>query len=262
MNTECKFIGYAEYTLAQAKTIVFKNGNRLINRGHIAKVKQGWLKRGAILPPIMVNTLSNVLTDGQHRLIAFIELMEAGLLPEGTTIKVMLVEIPLEEEMDVIIDLNCNSKNWSLDDYIHSYAQRGFDSYVKLEDWCKLHSLTCDKGKPKTRYGAATITGKGCALSLKNGTFECNDDDCVKGDSVHAEMLEIVDVFGLEGKGPWIESLAISWSAVRGQHDFKTWMKEFRAKRRSFKKLPMNNTKDWDNIFAQAHLAIDKKSED
>jgi hypothetical protein len=53
--------------------------------------------------------------------------------------------------------------------------------------------------------------------------------------------------------------LATSWIAVREQHDFRTWMKEFKSKKSTFLKMPKDNSKDWDNIFAQAHLGIDKK---
>lgn len=74
-------------------------------------------------------------------------------------------------------------------------------------------------------------------------------------------MLEIVELFDLKGKGQWIESLATSWVAVRNQHDFHSWMKELKAKKQRFLKLPKDNSKDWDSIFGQAHLAIDKKKE-
>jgi hypothetical protein len=37
-------------------------------------------------------------------------------------------------------------------------------------------------------------------------------------------------------------------------------MAEFKLKKQYFQRLPKDNSSDWENIFAQAHLAIDKKN--
>jgi hypothetical protein len=85
------------------------------------------------------------------------------------------------------------------------------------------------------------------------------EDEMQRAEMVHTELLGIVEMFGLKGRGMWIEALTISWIAVREQHDFETWMKTFKSKRSEFLKMPKDNSKDWNNIFAQAHLAIDMK---
>lgn len=233
--------------------------NRAYNHSHLEKIKKQCLTSMETMPPITVNVITNHVIDGQHRLKAFQTLVASGELNENTTIKVMFVEIPLEEEKQAIIDANTNSKNWSLDDYISSYAKAGVVAYVKLDEWCKSHPLASDNGKSKFRYGAAIITGKRCASQLKSGEFSFTENDLKRADEIHAEMLEIVEIFGLKGKGNWVECLAISWSEVRTQHDFRTWIKELKLKKGRLLKLPKDNSKDWDTIFAQVHLAIDKK---
>lgn len=233
--------------------------NRAYNHSHLEKIKKQCLNSMETMPPITVNTITNHVIDGQHRLKAFQTLVSSGELPTDALIKVMFVEIPLEEEKQAIIDANTNSKNWSLDDYIASYAKAGVVAYVKLEEWCKAHPLASDNGKAKFRYGAAIISGKRCSAQLKAGEFTCTDADLKKADEVHAEMLEIVEIFGLKGKGNWVESLATSWIEVRSQHEFRTWIKELKTKKARLLKLPKDNSKDWDAIFAQVHLAIDKK---
>lgn len=235
--------------------------NREYNHSHLGKIKKQCLASLEAMPPISVNTLTNNIIDGQHRTRAFIELIQEGQLPTDSKLKVMYLEIPLSEEKQAIIDANTNSKNWSIDDYILSYAKAGIVSYAKLDEWCKLHSLTSDEGKSKFRYGSAIIKGKRCNTELKSGTFTFTDDDLTRAEEIHAEMLEIVELFGLKGKGEWLESLATSWYSARGQHEFRVWMRELKAKKQRFLKLPKSNSKDWDNIFAQAHLAIDKKKD-
>lgn len=234
--------------------------NRAYNHAHLMKIQKQCLASLETMPPITINIVTNHIVDGQHRLKAFQTLVENGELPQDAKIKVMFVEIPVNEEKQAIIDANTNSKNWSLDDYIASYAKAGVSSYATLDQWCKAHALSSENGKSKFRYGAAIITGKRCANELKNGEFSFTSEELERADEIHAEMLEIVELFGLKGKGSWIESLATSWISVRKQHDFRLWMRELKAKKQRFLKLPKENSRDWDGIFAQVHLAIDKKS--
>ena len=254
-----RFIKFKFVTYRESLRFGFNQQNRAINHSHLAKIQKQCMESFDIMPPIIVNMLTGNLIDGQHRTKAYQLLVENGQLPKETKLKVMFVEIPIEEEKEAIINANCNVKTWTLDDYISSYAKAGIESYVALDEWCKAHSLSCDNGKSKFRYGAAIITGKRSASELKAGNFNFTDDQLEKADNVHAEMVEIVDMFGIKGKGPWLESLATSWTAVREQHDFRTWMRELKAKKRRFMNAPKDNSGDWDNIFAQVHLAIDKK---
>lgn len=245
------------------ETLVFGTNqqNRAYNNAHLEKIKKQCIKSLETIPPITINVITNNIVDGQHRLKAFQTLFENKQISNDSKIKVMFVEIPINEEKQEIIDANTNSKNWSLDDYIASYVKAGVVSYIKLNEWCKHHSLSNENGKSKFRYGAAIITGKRCSNELKHGEFSFNENEYKRADEVHAEMLEIVELFGMNGKGSWVESLAISWIEVRKQHDFRLWMKELKNKKQRLLKLPKDNSRDWDNIFAQIHLAIDKKNE-
>lgn len=233
--------------------------NRAYNHAHLERIKKQCIKSLDTMPPVTINVVTNHIVDGQHRLKAFQTLISDGKIPETSTIKVMFVNIPVNEEKQEIIDANTNSKNWSLDDYIHSYAKAGIATYVKLDEWCKSHSLASDNGKSKFRYGSAIITGRCCRPELRKGEFTFTEEEFNRADEVHAEMLEIIDILDLKGNGPWIESLAVSWVGVRKQHDFRLWIKELKAKKRRFLKSPKNNLGDWNKIFSQIHLAIDIK---
>lgn len=256
-----RFIDFTFVTYEETLKFGTNQENRTINHGHVEKMKKQCLKSLEIMPPITINVVTNHIIDGQHRLKAFQSLIESGKIGRDTKIKVMYVEVPIEEEKEQIIEAQVNSKSWSLDDYIASYAKAGIISYIKLDEWCKAHPLSNQNGKSKFRYGAAIITGKRCSSDLKNGEFSFTEEEFQRADEVHAEMLEIVELFGLKGKGAWIESLANSWMAVRNQHEFRSWMRELKNKKQRFLRLPKDNSRDWDNIFAQAHLAIDKKNE-
>ena len=256
-----KFIKFELVSYEGTQSFGSNQENRQYNHAHLDKIKKQFLTSFEVIPPITVNILTNHVIDGQHRLRAYQNLIADGILTPDNKIKVMWVEIPLDEEKEAIINANTNSKNWSLDDYIGSYIKAGVQPYVKLNEWCKLHTLTTENGKSKFRYGAAIISGKRCQVPLMNGDFNFTDEDLARAEEVHAEMLEIVELFQLKNKGYWIEALAVCWIPVRKKHDFKTWMREFKSKKTTYIKLPKTNSKEWNNIFAQAHLAIDKKKE-
>jgi hypothetical protein len=255
-----KFVSFDFVTYEKSLTFGTHPENRLYNYCHLDKIKKQMHKAFETMPPITVNVVTNHIIDGQHRHKGYQDLYSNGSLPSDTKLKVMFVEIPLEEEKQAIIDANTNSKNWSIEDYITSYVKANVVSYVKLEEWCKAHPLTSENGKAKFRYGATMITGKRCGNLLKTGRFTFTEEELHRADEIHAELLEIVTLFGLKGRGLWIESLAKSWIDVRSQHEFRTWMAEFKLKKQYFQRLPKDNSSDWENIFAQAHLAIDKKN--
>ena len=244
--------------------------NRALNHSHLQKIKVQCSNSFETMPPITINIITNNVIDGQHRLKAYQSLVSTGEMPKETKIKVMFVEIPVDEEKQAIVDANTNSKTWSLDDYIASYVKAGIVAYKKLEEWCESHSLCCNFTKNKEngeigkkysyRYAAAILKGKNCATDLKSASFNITDDDLKFGDEVHAEMVEISEIFK-KSSGSWVESLAISWCGIRKQHDFKTWLTEFKSKKNRYLKMPSDTKKEWDAIFAQAHMAIDKKSE-
>lgn len=264
-----KFIKFEMVSFDETKNYGKNQENRSINRGHLQKIKEQCLENFAMMPPITINTVTNHIIDGQHRLEAFRTLVSDGSLPKDSNIKVMFVEIPVDEEKDAIVDANTNSKNWALDDYISSYVKAGIVSYIQLQEWCKEHILCCRFTKEKEtgeqnktynyRYGAAILTGKRCSSELKSAKFTFTDADAKIGHDVHAEMLEIVELFNLKGNGAWIEALAVTWHSYRGMHSFKEWMRELKAKKNRFMKMPKDNSTEWEAIFNTAHGAIDKK---
>lgn len=264
-----KFLNFNLVSIEDTKNFGKNQENRAINHGHLQKIKAQCMANLEMMPPITINTVTNHVIDGQHRLKAFQSLVADEALPSDSKIKVMFVEIPVDEEKDAIVEANTNSKNWSLDDYIASYAKAGIVSYRALEEWCKEHVLCYKFSKDKEtgeqnkvynyRYGAAILTGKRCSNELKSASFTFSDEDVSLAHEVHSEMLEIIELFDLKGNGAWIESLAVTWHSYRNMHSFKEWMKELKLKRGRFMKMPKDNSKEWEAIFNTAHGAIDKK---
>lgn len=105
-------------------------GNRMINPGHVRKLKESFEKNGIIAgKPILVNKKMEIV-DGQHRFLALKELeME------------IQYEILDGDGIEQAIVLNTNQSNWKMSDYVQSFAQQGIDCYRKLQKFEDKYQL-------------------------------------------------------------------------------------------------------------------------
>ena len=260
MNAE-NLIGNEYLNATREFTNRFKSTkeNRQINHGHVSKIKEMMILHFKNFPPISVNKRTHHIVDGQHRLEAYQKLVDSGEFSSETTIPVMYCDIPEDEEHIAIIDANTTSKNWSLDDFMVSYAVEN-PEYKKLDVWAKSHSLCHDGKKSKFRYAAAILKGENSVKTLKSGKFCITNEDYKNVEAIHSELIEILEVLNKPDNGSFIESIALSWSKVRTLHPFKTWLKELKAKKYTLAKKPFSNKKDWDNIFSTISTAINIKT--
>ena len=249
-------IGYADVNLEKAKTFTLNSKNRTVVPNHLSRIKREMCECLWTMMPIVVNINTNNILDGQHRHKSYIDLMEAGELPKDYLLGVMYVSVPEEFELEAIERINNNDKSWTLGDFVKRHSDD--DSYNKLIQFCLSHSLTCDNNGPKIRYGSAMATGKSCTNILKRGEFYATDADFERAEQVHDEMLQIIEALGKEKRGSYLESLATTWIRFRDHYDFATWMNEFNTNKK-YSKMPSNNGKQWDTLFAIAHSSIEMK---
>lgn len=101
---------------------IFKRlpGNRGTQKSRVQKIESSIKKVGYISSPILVNEKFEII-DGQGRFEALKKL--------GKPIEFIEVE---NLGIDECISMNINMTNWSLDDYISSYAERGNENYRLL----------------------------------------------------------------------------------------------------------------------------------
>lgn len=213
--------------------------------------------------PVVVNPRTNYIMDGQNRIEAFKKAYEKGDIDDKARILVGFWEVePGAAENTLIIDLNTKTKNWSMDDYINSYAQ-DIPCYAGLVEFCQTHSLchvTTSKGeRNKPRYAAAIITGKGCQSKLKAGTFSFTEEQFKAADTIHKELLEIRKKLNMPLTGDEIEYMATEWHIQRNFISI--------ADIKSLTYIPMDvrekkvyNRKDWAFVFSRLKDVIAKKS--
>lgn len=135
-------------------------GNRKVDELRVNKIMKSIKNVGYITSPIIVNENFEVI-DGQGRL----EALERLHLP---------VEYIVEEGVGIneCIAMNIYQTNWTMIDYIVSYASRGNENYIKL---LKMH-----KEYPEfTIHALGTALfgiGKICGAIIHRGELQISDD--------------------------------------------------------------------------------------
>lgn len=169
MSTEMVTTVYKTDDLSIFKVL---EGNRDIQDARLKKIKISIEKNGYIHCPIIVNEKMEVI-DGQGRLEA---LRQLG----------MPVEFIVYEGLGVkdCVVLNVNSTNWSLLDYIESYAERGYRSYQYLlhliKKYNELNAPICISA-----ISEHFNSGKNnSSAKIKNGEFTCSGEQYERADRV------------------------------------------------------------------------------
>lgn len=211
-----------EYTDMSQFTLFDRN--RCINKRHVKALKKDMLEYGTKrIPPILVDSISKILLDGQHRTMAYNELSQEGKITEP--LRVIYMEAPEDEKgrLGLIIDLNVKGKHWTIRDFIHSGNTQG-SPISKLINFCNdsnrpfLHK-TYRNGRvdPNFRYGTAITIGKSDKKNItENSTVDITDEDFENGALYYSEIEKIVTALGLSNRiGSWLESFMQAWYSVR-----------------------------------------------
>ena len=249
--------------------------NRKVNENHVNDfynvIKAGKsrieLENGTYLVlgiiPVVVNPRTGYIMDGQNRVAAFKKAYEKGDIDNNARILVGFWEVePGAAENTLIIDLNTKTKNWSMDDYINSYAQ-DIPCYSRLVEFCQTHSLchvTTNKGeRNKPRYAAAIITGKGCQSALKAGTFSFTEEQFKAADTIHKELIEIRKKLNMPLTGDEIEYMATEWHVQRNFISIAD-IKSLTYIPTDVREKKVYNRKDWAFVFSRLKDVVAKKS--
>ena len=117
------------YTTTQYNNFVFKNGNRRIDKKHVAEIAERMRKIGWDGAPIeiSINEKGNyVVEEGQHRL-------EASKL---TTTPVRFIKVKPRSTYETAVQ-NTMVAKWTMQDYVDAYARDGYTSYKYIDSLIK-----------------------------------------------------------------------------------------------------------------------------
>ena len=109
---------------------LFSKENREIKTKTVVAIKESMKKFGFIPGRPVLITKEWIIIDGQHRFLAARDLNIA-----------VEFEVLEGDHIDKMIHLNSTQSNWTLEDYVNSYAQQNVDCYRKLLKFKEKYDL-------------------------------------------------------------------------------------------------------------------------
>lgn len=239
--------------------------NRKIDQSHVNDFLNIIKEEGDIdiilsASEFVVNKWSNTILDGNHRYYAVKKAVDNGYIRLDAYVRVLFEHYDSKAaEVERIISLNTNSKNWTLNDYIDSFVQWERDEvnydgpYNLLRDFCVKHVLCynsdrrTNETKPKYIYGVTIIKGTRCNNDIKHGTLEITQDELDNAHIIHDELCQIRDRLELDMQGSDIEGMAQEWLTQRKNINLDNFLNHKPS--RTVVKLPKGNRSDWRQVF-------------
>lgn len=210
-----------------AKNYEHSKFNRNINPTHVNKLKQSIAEIGMLIN-ITVNKRTGSIVDGNHRTEAAFQLVRDGIIDESQKFLVNIVDMSEKEEQEVIQAIQHSSKRWTGHDFIDMNYNLNNENYTRFVDFAMSHDLTHKGNKIIPRYAGAIIKGTAENSKINNGTFECTEDEIKRAHTIHDEVKEMLNIFGLTCTA-FTEPMIAQWHKFReltlktfGEYDFDT----------------------------------------
>lgn len=145
---------------------VFSKQNREVKTKTVLSLKESMAKFGFIPGRPVLITKEWVIVDGQHRFLAARDL--------GIEIEFEILE---GNYLDKMIHLNSTQSNWTLEDYVNSYASQNIDCYRKLLKFKEKYDLNLSSAI--TIFFSASVKSvnikKGEILKINNNADQVAD---------------------------------------------------------------------------------------
>jgi len=247
----------------QVKKLNFKTGNRPVQMSHVKKLlfEKKILKNGMwnMLTPVSVNKRTNNIMNGQHRTTGYLWCVENGYISKDTKLKVDYVDIPVEEEIETIRQMN-GGKNWNNNTIVESKAAEGNPNYVQLLQFCNANELL-HTGKTNRSYRSAVAMMTGRRINFEKEEFVYSSKIAECGQKVHDEMVAILQILNIAKGDAGVEGMAMSWYHYRTDHKWGEWKSMIASTKRSINSRRTPGKSEWEDFFRSVSYKIDHKGE-
>ncbi len=152
-------------------------GNRITNKGNLKKIRDSIMKCNLLeCNPLLVNEKMEII-DGQHRLHIAKELgLDVYYLKKHGL------------GLNDVQNLNNASKNWVLNDYLHSFCEMEYPAYVNLRIFIHKYGLPISVAILLLQKGDGDTARK----RFRDGTFKINQRK--KGTEIAEFITELVSI--------------------------------------------------------------------
>lgn len=213
---------------SMASTLYFHNANRVINETHVRDLMREIKKDGENLMPVLVDSKTMLIADGQHRFEAYKRLWANGF--DGR-MKVLFHDFETEENFLETLYRLQKSKKWAVTDFARMHTTTGHTAISMLTEFCANHPMLYDSkhNKPKFRKTGLLLFGKNVEPKIKKGAFTVSKGDLEIGDVLYSEVAQIFEILGVKD-GTWTEQLFEAWHDIRFDEDSEKCINTFGIK--------------------------------
>lgn len=142
---------------------IFKNidGNRKVNKSHVSRLVQT-IERKNLLEyfPILCNEDMEVI-DGQHRLSAAIQLKLSVPYAKVNGLRI-----------EDVMEINTNSKSWTMIDFINSWIALGHSDYMILKNFIETHNINPSTSAAMLAGFQSFTGGSVQSKKVRDGSFK------------------------------------------------------------------------------------------
>lgn len=166
------------------ETFNYIDGNReVVDERHIRNIMNAMM-RHEFIPPIVVDAITKLIVDGQHRYAAAINLWKQGILYE-----LPVIFENFENPLLAAILYNNGSKSWHIQHYINAYAKDDRKSYTILKQFCASHKEISVGKIPNYSAAITIITHTYDTTNVKGGNLVITEDQCIKAETLYNELV-------------------------------------------------------------------------
>jgi len=161
-------IKIAQTKVLPINSIKFIDGNREVVQSHVQKMYNLIDENGfADTIKVAIKDGEYYAVEGQHRIVA----LKIHGIKEVPCSVVDWIDDDFEEIQSFIIDLNAHNKQWTLYDYVKSWADKKIPEYTHLRNQMISYQKTLSNGVVATSYDGVSRTHP----NLKKGNLKFID---------------------------------------------------------------------------------------
>ena len=228
------------------ETVTFVKGNRDTKPEHVRSIKRA-MQLGEFFPPILIDSSTNQIVDGQNRYQAACELWN-----EGKQVTLLAIYHDYGDALGAAITFNNKSKNWRTSEYVAAYIEQGRTPYILLQRFCETHKLLKDGNR--YQYAAASQILSGSADHIQDGLLQINEESLLLAETVYHELELMVAITGCTRIAK--RGFVIAWMKVRPTILARMSLVEWASKLQNHFSMPMSDKQDdWATEYLRVALA-------
>jgi hypothetical protein len=184
----------------------FIEGNREVrDEKHVRSIMNAMMN-GEFIPPIIVDSATKLVIDGQHRYTAALNLWKQKI-----GYQLLVIEAHFDNPLLAAIKYNNRAKNWRTSTFVNAYIADGRDSYKLLKEFCLTHKLL-HLGEICKYSSAIPVLGhRYDTVVVQNGTLVITAEQCAQAEVVYAELAAMYEIIPMVMQ----KHVILAWVAVR-----------------------------------------------